>query len=56
MIAFHPIYVHKLPENHRFPMDKYDILPRQLLHEGTVDQAHFFEPAKLKDEYAEVVH
>ena len=56
MIAFHPIYVNELPENHRFPMDKYDLLPRQLLHEGTVDQSYFFEPVKLKDEYAEAVH
>ena len=35
MIAFDSIYVHPLPENHRFPMEKYDLLPRQLLHEGT---------------------
>ena len=56
MIAFHPIYVHELPENHRFPMDKYDLLPRQLLHEGTVDESYFFEPVKMKDEHAEAVH
>ena len=31
-------------------MDKYDLLPRQLLHEGTVDQSYFFEPVKMKDE------
>jgi acetoin utilization deacetylase AcuC-like enzyme len=43
-VAFHPIYVHPLPEGHRFPMEKYDLLPRQLLHEGTLEQSHFFEP------------
>ena len=47
MIAFHPNYVHPLPENHRFPMDKYDLLPKQLLHEGTALLADFFEPAPL---------
>lgn len=44
MIAFHPIYVHPLPENHRFPMEKYDLLPKQLIHEGTANEADFFEP------------
>ena len=43
-IAFHPIYKHPLPEGHKFPMDKYDLLPRQLLHEGTCDADNFFQP------------
>ncbi len=47
MIAFHPIYVHPLPENHRFPMEKYDLLKRQLLHEGIVEESYFFEPDLL---------
>ena len=48
-IAYHPIYKHPLPEGHRFPMEKYDLLPRQLLHEGSCLKAHFFEPQKAKD-------
>lgn len=44
-IAFDPIYAHPLPENHRFPMLKYELIPRQLLHEGTCTAAHFFRPA-----------
>ena len=47
MIAFHPIYVHPLPENHRFPMERYDLLKRQLLHEGIVEESCFFEPDLL---------
>jgi len=43
-IAFHPIYKHPLPEGHRFPMEKYDLLPKQLLHEGTCEDHNFFEP------------
>jgi acetoin utilization deacetylase AcuC-like enzyme len=43
-IAFHPIYRHPLPEGHRFPMIKYDLLPKQLLHEGTCTPENFFEP------------
>ena len=43
-IAFHPIYKHPLPEGHRFPMEKYDLLPKQLLHEGTCEDENFFQP------------
>ena len=43
-IAFHSIFKHPLPEGHRFPMLKYDLLPKQLLHEGTAEISDFFEP------------
>ncbi|PQJ31574.1 histone deacetylase [Nonlabens arenilitoris] len=46
-IAFHPIYKHPLPDGHRFPMIKYELLPQQLLLEGTALQTDFFEPSKL---------
>lgn len=44
IIAYHPIYKHPLPEGHRFPMLKYDLLPQQLIHEGTATSKMFFEP------------
>ncbi|MFY8096968.1 MAG: histone deacetylase [Flavobacterium sp.] len=43
-IAYHPIYKHPLPEGHRFPMIKYELLPQQLVHEGTAVASQFFEP------------
>lgn len=43
-IAFHPLYKHPLPKGHRFPMEKYDLLPQQLIYEGTCVEANFFEP------------
>jgi len=43
-IAFSPIYYHKLPEGHRFPMLKYELIPEQLLHEGTITQENLFTP------------
>ncbi|RRO13517.1 histone deacetylase family protein [Flavobacteriaceae bacterium 14752] len=46
-IAFDDIYKHPLPEGHRFPMEKYDLLPKQLLHEGTCEEHHFFKPKIL---------
>lgn len=43
-IAFHPIYKHPLPEGHRFPMLKYELLPQQLLLEGIAAENDFFTP------------
>ena len=55
-IAYHPIYKHPLPEGHRFPMAKYELLPKQLLHEGTCTEAHFFEPEIPNDKFILAVH
>ncbi|MGO4912593.1 histone deacetylase family protein [Leeuwenhoekiella sp. W20_SRS_FM14] len=55
-IAYHPIYKHPLPEGHRFPMEKYDLLPRQLLHEGTCTEANFYEPGFPEEHYIRAVH
>lgn len=49
-IAFDNIYAHPLPENHRFPMLKYQLIPEQLMHEGTYNSAHFFSPASCSKE------
>ncbi|MEI6946886.1 histone deacetylase [Paraflavisolibacter sp. H34] len=43
-IAFDPIYAHPLPEGHRFPMLKYELIPGQLLYEGTIKAHHLFAP------------
>ena len=43
-IAFNPIYKHPLPEGHRFPMLKYELIPEQLLYEGTCTSENFFSP------------
>lgn len=48
-IAYHPIYNHPLPKGHRFPMEKYELLPQQLLHEGTCINDNFFEPEVLQN-------
>lgn len=55
-IAYHPIYRHPLPDGHRFPMEKYELLPEQLLHEGTCTQDNFFEPERPNDKYILAVH
>lgn len=55
-IAYHPIYKHPLPEGHRFPMLKYELLPQQLLHEGTCSPENFFEPEIPNDKHIVAVH
>jgi acetoin utilization deacetylase AcuC-like enzyme len=55
-IAFHPIYKHELPEGHRFPMEKYDLLPQQLIYEGTCSKENFFEPKIPNNRHFFTVH
>lgn len=55
-IAFHSIYKHPLPEGHRFPMEKYDLLPQQLLYEGTCTKDNFFEPQIPNNKHFFSVH
>ncbi|MFT6869813.1 MAG: acetoin utilization deacetylase AcuC-like enzyme, partial [Polaribacter sp.] len=55
-IAFHPIYKHQLKEGHRFPMEKYDLLPQQLIYEGTCNEDNFFEPEIPNNKHFFSVH
>ncbi len=48
-IAFSPIYKYSLPPKHRFPMEKYELLPEQLLYEGTITEDSFFHPTPLDE-------
>jgi acetoin utilization deacetylase AcuC-like enzyme len=49
-IAFDPIYAHPLPEGHRFPMLKYELIPEQLLYEGSITEHNLFAPSPCADE------
>jgi acetoin utilization deacetylase AcuC-like enzyme len=55
-IAYDPIYTHPLPEGHRFPMLKYELIPGQLLHEGTITEANLFAPAVCTDDIILLTH
>jgi acetoin utilization deacetylase AcuC-like enzyme len=48
-IAYSPIYVLPLPEGHRFPMEKYELIPAQLLYEGSITNENLFTPTPLED-------
>ena len=55
-IAYSPIYKYELPEGHRFPMEKYELIPEQLLYEGTISPEHFFHPTALADDEILLTH
>lgn len=55
-IAYHPIYTHPLPEGHRFPMLKYELIPGQLLHEGSITTENIFIPAVCTNEIILLTH
>jgi len=48
-VAWSKIYNHPLPVHHRFPMEKYDLLPEQLLYEGTLHSKNIFNPRTLSE-------
>lgn len=50
-IAWSEKYAHSLPQGHRFPMEKYVLLPEQLLYEGTVTTENFFQPQLIDEQY-----
>ncbi len=55
-IAWDSCYAHSLPAGHRFPMIKYELLPEQLLHEGTISKKNLFTPDVLSAEDILRVH
>jgi acetoin utilization deacetylase AcuC-like enzyme len=55
-IAYHPIYTYPLPESHRFPMAKYDLLKDQLVYEGSFTENHFFLPQAMIEENLGLTH
>lgn len=55
-IAYDGIYAHPLPEGHRFPMLKYELIPQQLLHEGVITQEHVFAPLPAAEDTILLTH
>lgn len=55
-IALHKCFRHPLPEGHRFPMAKYELLPQQLLYEAIVTKDDFFAPDPVEIKFLTKVH
>ena len=47
-IAFDPIYRHQLKIGHRFPMEKYELLPEYLLRMNICNRNNFFSPLPIE--------
>lgn len=55
-VAWHECYAHPLPENHRFPMEKYNLIKDQLLYEGTLDENDFIRPNAMEEKDILLTH
>ena len=55
-IAFDPIYAHPLPEGHRFPMLKYELIPGQLIYEGTITEQSLHAPSPCPLDIVSLTH
>lgn len=49
-IAHHKVYSHPLPDNHRFPMEKYTLLQGQLKLEGMARESDWIRPTPMSQE------
>ena len=55
-IAYASIYQHPLPDGHRFPMVKYELIPKQLLYQGIITTDNLFEPGLCEEEIITLTH
>lgn len=55
-VAWSPEYVLPLPPGHRFPMSKYEMLPQQLMYEGTLTDSNFFKPEPVSEDWIMRTH
>jgi acetoin utilization deacetylase AcuC-like enzyme len=55
-IAFSDCYNFPLPEGHRFPMLKYDLIPEQLMYEGIISRNNLFVPDIIDEKWIVLTH
>jgi acetoin utilization deacetylase AcuC-like enzyme len=55
-IAFDPIYKHQLKIGHRFPMEKYELLPEHLLRKNICNRDNFFSPLPIEKQLLVSTH
>lgn len=47
-VAWRSEYIQPLPDGHRFPMQKYELIPEQLIREGIIRESQIFKPEPAK--------
>lgn len=55
-VAWDSLYILSLPPHHRFPMSKYELLPQQLLYEGTITMDNIFNPTPVGEDWILQTH
>lgn len=55
-IAWNKNYCLDLPKSHRFPMEKYELIPLQLIHEGIFKKSNFFSPNSISQHNILLTH
>ncbi len=55
-IAFSDKYLYSLPQGHRFPIEKYELVKQQLVYEGTATEGQFIDPGLVEEELILKVH
>lgn len=55
-ISYDPVFAHPLPDGHRFPMAKYELIPAQLLYESVVGVEAFHSPLVCATETVLLTH
>ncbi len=55
-IAFSDKYLYRLPENHRFPIHKYELVKEQLEYEGLTTAENFFDPGLCEASIITLTH
>ncbi|MEQ8928127.1 MAG: histone deacetylase [Fulvivirga sp.] len=55
-LAFSDKYIYKLPDGHRFPIDKYETVKEQLVYEGTVKESQIVDPGLVDEQWILQAH
>lgn len=55
-IAFSSEYLYTLPEGHRFPIEKYELVHEQLLHQGIFASHNFYHPGLASWDHIALAH
>jgi len=55
-LAFSDKYIYKLPDGHRFPIEKYELVKEHLVYEGSIEEGQVFDPGLATDDQILKVH
>ncbi|MEL6816703.1 MAG: histone deacetylase [Cyanobacteria bacterium J06598_3] len=55
-VVYHPAYVTPLPDGHRFPMPKFQLLKDLLVRDRIITEAQIYQPGAPPREWLQLVH